>query len=397
MEISYNRLNLIEKVERNGGILAEYSYLADGTKCAATDDAGNGLVYVGSLVYKKQNGSYALESAAFSGGRFVATETASGTTCLPHCFVTDHLGSVRVVVNAQGEVVERNDYYPFGLRWNDSESQISHNRYRYNAKEEQTFVNVPYIDYGARMYDPKFRLGWNTSDPLAEKYYPISTYAFCANNPMKLVDIDGKKLRPAGITELNIIRNTVPKDARQYIVLDKSGYIDKNHLKLYQGNSQNYNNIKEIVEDEITIEVLLDDKFSFIDKNGQLGTAIMQYYPHDPLYPEDKDINCNLVNGLSTGETGFSGKTLFPDRVGMQNSPSDNIVIIINKHLSPAGAAEIYSHEANGHGLLYIRNGGDHLGASHNIINQDGKLIETNEVLKNMIRQSRLETISNMR
>ena len=192
LNISYNRLNLIEKVERNGGILAEYSYLADGTKCAATDDAGNGLVYVGSLVYKKQNGSYALESAAFSGGRFVATETASGTTCLPHCFVTDHLGSVRVVVNAQGEVVERNDYYPFGLRWNDSESQISDNRYRYNAKEVQTFVNVPYIDYGARMYDPKFRLGWNTSDPLAEKYYPVSPYAFCANNPVKYIDSDGR-------------------------------------------------------------------------------------------------------------------------------------------------------------------------------------------------------------
>lgn len=61
------------------------------------------------------------------------------------------------------------------------------------------------------------------------------------------------------------------------------------------------------------------------------------------------------------------------------------------------GAAEMYSHEANGHGLLYIRNGGDHAGASHNVINLDGKLTETNEPLKIMIIQSRRETINNMR
>lgn len=51
---------------------------------------------------------------------------------------------------------------------------LSDNRYRYNEKEEQSFINIPYIDYGARMYDPKFRLSWNGSDPLAEKYYMIT-------------------------------------------------------------------------------------------------------------------------------------------------------------------------------------------------------------------------------
>ena len=31
-------------------------------------------------------------------------------------FLTDHLGSVRVIVDGNGEVLERNDYYPFGAR-----------------------------------------------------------------------------------------------------------------------------------------------------------------------------------------------------------------------------------------------------------------------------------------
>lgn len=92
----------------------------------------------------------------------------------PYYFISDHLGSVRAVINANGEMVERNDYYPFGLRWNEANSMLSDNRYRYNGKEEQSFIKVPYIDYGARMYDPKFRLSWNGSDPLAEKYYMIT-------------------------------------------------------------------------------------------------------------------------------------------------------------------------------------------------------------------------------
>ena len=390
--ISYNTLNLIEKVSRNGEILANYAYLSDGTKLSATDADGNGLIYAGSLVYRKQNGNLSLESAGFNGGRFIVTNNRVE----PHYFLTDHLGSTRTIVNGDGEVIEQNDYYPFGMRWSDSDSQLSDNRYRYNGKEEQSFVGNPYIDYGARMYDPKFRLGWNASDPLAEKYYPISTYAFCANNPVKFVDTDGKKLRPAGTAELNMIRNTVPQDSRQYIILDKKGYIDQSHLELYQGNSQNYNNIKEIVASDITMEVRLDDKFNFADENGKMGIATMSYFPYDPSYPEDKDVNCNITSGLSTGETGLSGKTLFPDRVGKQNSPSNNIIIIVNSKLSPIGAAETYSHEANGHGLLYIRNDRDHLGASHNIINRDGKFQEINDELKNMIIQSRRETINNM-
>ena len=68
--------------------------------------------------------------------------------------------------------------------------------------------------------------------------------------------------------------------------------------------------------------------------------------------------------------------------------------MIINKNLSPQGAAEIYSHEANGHALLYIMNGGNHNGASHQPI--DGRFVEGNIILKEMIINSKKETIKNM-
>ena len=190
-QIAYNRLNLIEKVEQDGSTLANYSYLADGTKLSATDADGDGLYYFGSLVYRKQNGAFELESAAFDGGRFFATSSGVET----RYYIADHLGSVRVIVDDNGEVIERNDFYPFGLRWDNAAAPIADNRYRYNAKEEQAFLALPYIDYGARMYDPKYNIRWNSVDPLAEKYLYLSPFAFCGNDPINYIDPDGRRRR----------------------------------------------------------------------------------------------------------------------------------------------------------------------------------------------------------
>jgi hypothetical protein len=45
-------------------------------------------------------------------------------------------------------------------------------------------------DYGARLYDQT--LGrWNGVDKLAEKYYDVSPYAYCANKPINYIDIKG--------------------------------------------------------------------------------------------------------------------------------------------------------------------------------------------------------------
>ncbi len=186
LDLSYNRLNLIEKVVRSGATLANYSYLSDGTKVSATNGAGDGFFYAGSLVYRKAGDRLTLESAGFDGGRFVVTNTGIE----PRYFESDHLGSTRVVVNAGGEVLERNDYYPYGMRWSDPSSLLSDNRYGYNGKERQDFVALPYLDYGARMYDS--RTGrWLNIDPCLEIYKSLSPYLYCAGSPINHIDKEG--------------------------------------------------------------------------------------------------------------------------------------------------------------------------------------------------------------
>ena len=82
------------------------------------------------------------------------------------------------------------------------------------------------LDFGARFYDPSTAI-FLQQDPLAEKYYNISPYAYCANNPVNFVDPDGREVRPKGASELNLIKNTLPKDARKFVEINENGFINK--------------------------------------------------------------------------------------------------------------------------------------------------------------------------
>jgi RHS repeat-associated protein len=65
------------------------------------------------------------------------------------------------------------------------------NRIYENSKEFDNISTLNWNDYSARHYDAT--LGrFTTPDPLAEKYYSISPYAYCAGNPMRFIDPDGK-------------------------------------------------------------------------------------------------------------------------------------------------------------------------------------------------------------
>ena len=47
-------------------------------------------------------------------------------------------------------------------------------------------------DYGARQYNP-VTARWDRVDPLSEKYYDVSPYSYCKNNPVRFIDPFGKE------------------------------------------------------------------------------------------------------------------------------------------------------------------------------------------------------------
>ena len=60
----------------------------------------------------------------------------------------------------------------------------------FTGKERDSETGFSY--FGARYYDSDLMTGWLSVDPMADKYPSLSPYAYCANNPVKLVDPDGE-------------------------------------------------------------------------------------------------------------------------------------------------------------------------------------------------------------
>jgi RHS repeat-associated protein len=105
----------------------------------------------------------------------------------------DHLGNNREVVNYIGNVQQLTNYYPFGAPYTDPNAVMGSNvqQYKYNGKELVTMHGLNTYDYGARQYDP-ILCRWDRVDPLAEKYYAISPYAYCEYDPVNAIDPDGR-------------------------------------------------------------------------------------------------------------------------------------------------------------------------------------------------------------
>jgi len=106
----------------------------------------------------------------------------------------DHLGNNREVWNATNNTtVQRTQYYASGLPWNEGIG-ASVQRKKYNGKEFVEMHGYDTYDYGARGYFAATGR-FMSVDPLAEKYYSISPYAYCLNNPVKFIDPDGRDPR----------------------------------------------------------------------------------------------------------------------------------------------------------------------------------------------------------
>ena len=194
--IYYNLLNLPTVIYTEGDMGLYYTYLSDGTKIEVCGyDDNEPTRYAGSLVYN--NGTF--ESTSFGGGRIVGTN--NGANSEVHYFLTDHLGSTRVVakVTPTGrEDLDRKDYYPFGKEWAQPDMPTSDNRYTFSGKEKQhlRFQEIDYADFGARFYDSEGVM-FLQQDPMSEKYYPIGQYNYCLGNPIRLIDPNGMETTDA--------------------------------------------------------------------------------------------------------------------------------------------------------------------------------------------------------
>lgn len=203
--ITYNTMNLPSRIEYENGSRATYLYSADGTKLQVkyeTSYAGllasgppsgststtiaqtHTIDYVGNKIYEDGE----LSRILIEGGYV----DYSGETPIYHTYLTDHQGNVRVVVDENAAVKQVNHYYPFGALFAES-TNGGVQPYKYNGKELDRMHGLDWYDHGARHNDAAIGR-WHVMDPLCEKYYDVSPYAYCADDPVNAIDPDGKSI-----------------------------------------------------------------------------------------------------------------------------------------------------------------------------------------------------------
>ena len=203
--ITYNTMNLPSRIEFENGSRATYLYSADGTKLqvkyetsyagllASGQPSGSAstaiaqthtIDYVGDKIYEDG----VLSRILIEGGYL----DYSGETPIYHTYLTDHQGNVRVVVDENAAVKQVNHYYPYGALFAES-TNGNVQPYKYNGKELDRMHGLDWYDHGARHNDAAIGR-WHVMDPLCEKYYDVSPYAYCAGDPVNAIDPDGKSI-----------------------------------------------------------------------------------------------------------------------------------------------------------------------------------------------------------
>ena len=369
-KIEYNVLNLPQKVTMSNNRFVKYKYSATGDKLQAiysvsglkliqpmsevmSDRSGNDdtlsssdinlgsslsdsfadqstlsssqniyglpvLDYCGNIVYSDDKPVKIL----FDGG-YVSIKKGVPTY---HFFLRDHLGNVRVVADANGNLEERNDYYPFGgLMGKGLNGDFQ--SYKYNGKELERQIGLDIYDYGARRYDAAI-CRFTTMDPLAEKYYSTSPYAYCVNNPVKFIDPDGKIVVVLDENAKRNIMNTLSAAEAKYVQFDQNGILNHELLSKYDGSSENFLALKTLSESSTNYFFHVSDK----DINGR------SFYEKGTK--------------LDNPDNYFYGVTNLPNAEN-DPSPDENVYIFTASFLDKRTQAKNTAHEGYGHAYFY--------------------------------------------
>ncbi len=182
----------------------EYIYASDGTKLrtihlpASSSALTDSIDYIGNLILKNGQPSMYL----FDGG--YASFDANGAVDGWHYYIQDYMGNNRMVVNRNGTTEQVTHYYPYGGVIGDISTNENVQKYklfhyipreqaRSEGKELDRTFGLDNYDIHARQYFAMAPM-WDRIDPLAEKYYGISPYAYCGGDPVNYMDPNGEDI-----------------------------------------------------------------------------------------------------------------------------------------------------------------------------------------------------------
>lgn len=117
-------------------------------------------------------------------GQLIAQKNPDSSKIYIH---PDHLGSVSVVTNQSGDILETSEYSPFGEILDGGETT----KYQYESKEFDSVVGD--YDFHFRKYKSEWGLFTQPDSIISNVYNPqaLNRYSFELNNPYSRIDPDG--------------------------------------------------------------------------------------------------------------------------------------------------------------------------------------------------------------
>lgn len=199
--IKYNYLNLPMEIVLSTGKI-NYIYDASGARLKKIVTPLSGPVQTTDYLDGFQYLNGVLQFFPHKEGYVKKTDTGTYLYVFQY---KDHLGNVRLSygdvdgngsIDSANEILEENNYYPFGLKHSGYNQVANSNRseaaekYKFGGKEWNDELGLNLYDFGARNYDPA--LGrWFNVDPLAEEFEGWTPYHYVHNNPINLIDPTG--------------------------------------------------------------------------------------------------------------------------------------------------------------------------------------------------------------
>ena len=123
-----------------------------------------------------------------AGYGYIPNDTTKEETFFYH---SDHLGSTSYITDDKANITQYDAYLPYGELLVDEHSSSEDLPYKFNGKQFDEETGLYY--YGARYLNPMASI-WYGVDPLAEKYLSFGSYVYCAGDPVRLKDTDGRKI-----------------------------------------------------------------------------------------------------------------------------------------------------------------------------------------------------------
>ena len=265
----------------------------------------------------------------------------------------------------------------------------------FNGKEKDEETGYGY--FGARYMDHELMTMWLSVDPMADKYPSISPYAYCAWNPVKLVDPDGRDVWPASDEAYEMILRSLPASARSYVQRNADGYIDMEIINSYECESSNFNDLKTLVNLGCVIEVHVSQEYEYLDKENNLQTN-RDFSLGISIYPEESqwfDTKGATPNYLSTGEVGNTGVVQYPESSATWPSTNDHVKVHVNSLLSPQGRTEAFAHEFFGHAYIYATTGDVHAASHWTAKDENNHDYDANSRLHSRIINAKREVVNN--